>query len=219
MPVHKRTPGLDADDYYVAGSTVRRSARAAEEPTTRRAPDRREERQRRPRREEPTQDTRSRQDRRRAEPTRAYYDPEPATQRLTHAEVNHRTVQRHAWQLAEAERQRREQEARERAEAEAEEARRRQHRVQALFAAVGIVAVLAVAGGIYTLLLRYVQLENMVVEQRALTAQIEDQQRRLEELQVEINMQGDISKIQDYARENLHMDYAKKEDTRVVALP
>ena len=54
---------------------------------------------------------------------------------------------------------------------------------------------------------------------RALTAQIEDQQRRLEELQVEINMQGDISKIQDYARENLHMDYAKKEDTRVVALP
>jgi len=91
--------------------------------------------------------------------------------------------------------------------------------VQALFAAVGIVAVLAVAGGIYTLLLRYVQLENMVVEQRALTAQIEDQQRRLEELQVEINMQGDISKIQDYARENLHMDYAKKEDTRVVALP
>ena len=47
MPVHKRTPGLDADDYYVAGSTVRRSARAAEEPTTRRAPDRREERQRR----------------------------------------------------------------------------------------------------------------------------------------------------------------------------
>ena len=67
MPVHKRTPGLDADDYYVAGSTVRRSARAAEEPTTRRAPDRREERQRRPRREEPTQDTRSRQDRRRAE--------------------------------------------------------------------------------------------------------------------------------------------------------
>ncbi|MGI5883992.1 MAG: cell division protein FtsL [Candidatus Spyradocola sp.] len=218
MPVHKRTPGLDADDYYVAGSTVRRSAHQAEEPMTRRAPDRNRDRQRL-RHEELVRDTRSRQERRRAEPTRAYYEPEPATQRLTHAEVNHRTVQQHAWQRAEAERRRREEEARERAEIEAEEVRRRQHRIQALFAAVGIVVVVAVAAGVYTLLLRYVQLENMVVEQRSLIASIEDQQKRLEELQVEINMQGNISKIQEYARENLHMDYAKKEDTRVINLP
>ena len=59
----------------------------------------------------------------------------------------------------------------------------------------------------------------MIVEQRKLTAEIDDQQKRLEELQVEINRQGNIAQIQDYARQNLNMDYAQKENTRVIALP
>ena len=111
MPVYKRNPGLDADNYYVSGATVRRSARSSvQEPSTRRVPDNRAElfpsrqspaTQRRSaqnanirpqRRPEPLRDTRSFQDRRRADPPRAYYSAEPATQRLTRAEVNHRTV-------------------------------------------------------------------------------------------------------------------------------
>ena len=59
----------------------------------------------------------------------------------------------------------------------------------------------------------------MTVEQRQLQAQIEDQSKRLEELQVEINRQSNISNVQDYARDNLNMDYAQKENTRVVQLP
>lgn len=221
MPVHKRTPGLDAD-YYVSGATVRRGARTTDtEPATRRLSSREELHTRRvsSRHAEPTRDTRSQQDRRRADPPRAYYQAEPSTQRLSRAEVNHRTVQQHAWHRAEAERRRREQEAKERAEAEAEERRRRQHRIQMLFAFAGIFVVVAIAGGIYSLLLRYVQIEQMVVEQRELVAEIEDQTKRLEELQVEINMQGNISQIQDYARENLNMDYAQKENTRMITLP
>ena len=31
MPVYKRNPGLDADNYYVNGATVRRSARSSSE--------------------------------------------------------------------------------------------------------------------------------------------------------------------------------------------
>ena len=53
-------------------------------------------------------------------------------------------------------------------------------------------------------------IEQMIVEQRKLTAEIDDQQKRLEELQVEINRQGNIAQIQDYARQNLNMDYAQK---------
>ena len=97
--------------------------------------------------------------------------------------------------------------------------RRRQHRIQTLFAFVSIVLVVAVAGGIFSLLVRYTQIEQMIVEQRKLTAEIDDQQKRLEELQVEINRQGNIAQIQDYARQNLNMDYAQKENTRVIALP
>ena len=87
MPVYKRNPGLDADNYYVSGATVRRSARSSvQEPSTRRVPDNRAElfpsrqspaTQRRSaqnanirpqRRTEPLRDTRSFQDRRRADP-------------------------------------------------------------------------------------------------------------------------------------------------------
>ena len=84
---------------------------------------------------------------------------------------------------------------------------------------MSIVLVVAVAGGIFSLLVRYTQIEQMIVEQRKLTAEIDDQQKRLEELQVEINRQGNIAQIQDYARQNLNMDYAQKENTRVIALP
>ena len=220
MPVYKRDPNLDAD-YYV---------RREPEPETRRVPNNREEfrslrsspqTQRRPvqRRGEPLRDTRTRQERRRAEPARAYYAPEPETQRLTRAQVNHRTVQQHAWQRVEQERLRRETEARRAAEEPAEQGRRRQQRVHALFALAAILMVLVVAGGIYSLLTRYVRIEQMTVEQRQLQAQIEDQQKRLEELQVEINRQSNISNVQDYARDNLNMDYAQKENTRVVQLP
>ena len=229
MPVYKRDPNLDAD-YYVSSATVRRSVRREPEPETRRVPNNREEfrslrsspqTQRRPvqRRGEPLRDTRTRQERRRAEPARAYYAPEPETQRLTRAQVNHRTVQQHAWQRVEQERLRRETEARRAPEEAAEQRRRRQQRVHALFALAAILMVLVVAGGIYSLLTRYVRIEQMTVEQRQLQAQIEDQQKRLEELQVEINRQSNISNVQDYARDNLNMDYAQKENTRVVQLP
>ena len=86
MPVYKRDPNLDAD-YYVSGTTVRRSVRRDPEPETRRVPNNREElfpsrrnpqtqrgtqTLRRPARpQEPLRDTRSRQERRRAEPARA----------------------------------------------------------------------------------------------------------------------------------------------------
>ena len=113
----------------------------------------------------------------------------------------------------------REQEERQQRENEEEARRRRQHRIQTLFAFVSIVLVVAVAGGIFSLLVRYTQIEQMIVEQRKLTAEIDDQQKRLEELQVEINRQGNIAQIQDYARQNLNMDYAQKENTRVIALP
>ena len=36
---------------------------------------------------------------------------------------------------------------------------------------------------------------------------------------MEINRQSNISNVQDYARDNLNMDYAQKENTRVVQLP
>lgn len=229
MPVYKRDPNLSAE-YYVSGNTVRRSARPYEaEPSTRRVSSREElltrrsgseaTRRRNSRHAEPVQDTRSRQDRRRADPARAYYSAEPETQRLTRAQVNHRTVQQHAWQRAEAERRRREEEARQAAEEAAEQARRRQQRVHMLFAMLAIIAVVVVAGGIYSLLTRYIRIEQMTVQQRQLQAQIEDQQKRLEELQVEINRQGNISQVQDYARDSLNMDYAQKENTRVIALP
>ena len=234
MPVYKRDPNLDAD-YYVSGTTVRRSVRRDPEPETRRVPNNREElfpsrrnpqaqrgtqTLRRPARpQEPLRDTRSRQERRRAEPARAYYTTEPETQRLTRAQVNQRTVQQHAWQRAEEERRRREQERMRAQEEAAEQRRRHQQRVYTLFAFVGLIAVLALAGGVFSLLTRYVAIEQMTVEQRELQAQIEDQSKRLEELQVEINRQSNISAVQDYARDSLNMDYATKENTRVVQLP
>ena len=229
MPVYKRDPNLDAD-YYVSGTTVRRNVRREPEQRTRRVPNNREElfpsrrspqTQRRPaqRQGEPLRDTRTRQERRRAEPARAYYAPEPETQRLTREQVNHRTVQQHAWQRAEQERCRREQEHMRAQEEAAEQRRRHQQRVYTLFAFVGLIAVLALAGGVFSLLTRYVAIEQMTVEQRELQAQIEDQSKRLEELQVEINRQSNISAVQDYARDSLNMDYATKENTRVVQLP
>ena len=252
MPVYKRDPHLDAD-YYVSGTTVRRSVRREPEPETRRVPNNREElfpsrrdpqtqrgtqtrrgtqtqrgsqtrrepqTQRRPARpQEPLRDTRSRQERRRAEPARAYYSPEPEAQRLTRAQVNHRTVQQHAWQRAEQERRRREEELQRQREEAAEQSRRRQQRVHTLFAFMGLIVVLALAGGVFSLLTRYVAIEQMTVEQRELQAKIEDQSRRLEELQVEINRQSNISAVQDYARDSLNMDYATRENTRVVQLP
>ena len=128
-------------------------------------------------------------------------------------------MQQHAWQRAEQERRRREEEAHIAAEEAAEQRRRHQQRVHTLFALMAIVAVVAVAAGVYSLLTRYVRIEQMTVEQRQLQAQIEDQSKRLEELQVEINRQSNISNVQDYARDNLNMDYAQKENTRVVQLP
>ena len=219
MPVHKRSQGLDAD-YYVAGNTVRRASRReapTEEPVTRRAePIRRRDASHRG---EPLRDTRSPQDRRRADPPRAYYAPEPETRRLTREEVNLRTARAHDARRDLDERRRRDAEEEQRRREEAEALRRREHRVRGVFAVLLIGLVSCVGFGFYTLLSRSATLENMLVEQRRISADIEDQQRRLEELEAEINMAGDIGRIQDYARDDLHMDYAKKENTRVVALP
>lgn len=230
MPVRKRTLGLD-DSYYVSGTAVRRKAEPRwEEPATRRVSSNREEllssrveqsyRRRTPARGAgPQRDLRSQQERRRADPTRAHYAPEPETHHLTHEEVNRRTYEQHARRREEEARRRRALAAQERADAEKEAVRRRQHRVQMMFAILGIFVVVLIAGGIFSLLMRYIQIEQMIVTQRKLTAEIEDQQKRLEELHVEINMRGNISQIQDYARENLNMDYAQKDKTRVIALP
>lgn len=239
MTVRKRIEGLDAN-YYISGNTVRRNAQpySRREPTTatRRTVDSRSQlftsnsaaaqqthpqtQRRTVRYTQPVRDTRSQQERRRADPPRAYYAAaQPATQRLTRQEVNHRTVQQHARQRAEQEVMRRQQQMREQADAEAEARRRHQHRVQTLFAFIGIFVVVGIASGIFTLLVRYTNIEQMIVQQRVLTAEIEDQQKRLEELQVEINMQGNISQIQDYAHDQLNMDYAQKENTRMISLP
>ena len=91
--------------------------------------------------------------------------------------------------------------------------------MRAFAAVLAIFLVLTGALGIYTLLNRYIAIDAMTVEQRSLQAQIEDQQKRLEELQVEVNKQSNIAQVQDYARESLNMDYAQKENIRAVVLP
>lgn len=236
MPVYKRDPRVDAQ-YYVSGSTVRSNARnTVQEPATRRFDSRRaaaypqnepmtrragEATQRRNVRpaQQPLQDTRTRQERRRAEPARAYYAPYPEQQRLTRAEVNHRTVQQHAWMRAEAERRRREEEARIAAEEMAEQKRRDAQRINAFVSALVIAGILIFGVGLFVLLYRYTIIDDMTVQQRTLQAQIADQEKRLEELQVEINKQSNIAQVQDYARENLNMDYAQQENIRTVVLP
>ena len=138
---------------------------------------------------------------------------------MTRAEVNHRTVQLHAWQRAQEERRRREEEARIQAEEVAEQRRRAQQRVRAIAAFLVIACVITGALGIFNLLNRYIAIDKMTVDQRALQAEIADQQKRLEELQVEINKQSNIAQVQDYARDSLNMDYAQQDDIRVIALP
>ncbi len=238
MPVYKRDPRLDAQ-YYVSGNTVRRAAPSREdEPETRRASNRdeyfrREERTQRAgqrtqrreeprtqRRQEPLRDTRTRQEQRRAQPARAYYAAQPEFQRMTREEINQRTVQQHhAWQQAAAERRMREEKEKREAEELAEAQRRRQQRVNTLFAAIAILTVVCIAGGIYSVLSRYIRIDAMTVQQRQLQSQIDDQQRRLEELQVEINKQSNIAQVQDYARDNLNMDYVDRDNVRTVQLP
>lgn len=187
------------------------------EQTQRRAPYAAPQTQTRP--QQPLRDTRSRQERRRAEPARAYYTAQPEVQRMTRAEVNHRTVQLHAWQRAQEERRRREEEARIQAEEVAEQRRRAQQRVRAVAAFLVIACVITGALGIFDLLNRYIAIDKMTVTQRSLQAEIDDQQKRLEELQVEINKQSNIAQVQDYARDSLNMDYAQQDDIRVIALP
>ena len=234
MPVYKRDPRVDAQ-YYVSGSAVRSNVRSnAQEPATRRFDSRRvtalpqnepatrrvgTTTQRRPAQQQPLQDTRTRQERRRAEPARAYYAPYPEQQRLTRAEVNHRTVQQHAWMRAEAERRRREEEARIAAEEMAEQKRRDAQRVNAFVSALVIAGILIFGVSLFVLLYRYTLIDDMTVQQRTLQAQIADQEKRLEELQVEINKQSNIAQVQDYARENLNMDYAQQENIRTIVLP
>lgn len=168
---------------------------------------------------EPMRDVRTRQGDRRAEATRAYYT-EMEAQRLAREAQNMRTAQRHRqWQRAAAERRRKEEEARIAAEEMAEQRRRAQQRVRAFAAVLCIVLVLTGAAGIFTLLKRYIAIDSMTVQQRTLQARIEDQRKRLEELQVEVNKQSNIAQVQDYARESLNMDYAQKENIRVIQLP
>ena len=244
--VRKRDPRLDAE-YYVSGNTVRRNVPrnypaqweptqwepTQWEPATRRygreeqVRTRRSESTRRvsaqprnaaARPAQPMREVRPNQNTRRAEATRAYAQAE--AQRIAREEQNMRTLQLHRqWQRAAAERRRREEEARIAAEELAEQRRRSEQRVRAFAAVLAIFLVLTGALGIYTLLNRYIAIDAMTVEQRSLQAQIEDQQKRLEELQVEVNKQSNIAQVQDYARESLNMDYAQKENIRAVVLP
>ena len=168
---------------------------------------------------EPLREVRTRQGQRDAASARAYAAQMEA-QRIEREERNMRTAQQHRqWQRAAAERRRREEEARIAAEELAEQRRRAQQRVRAFAAVLAIVMVLTGAAGIFTLLNRYIAIDKMTGTQRSLQAQIADQQKRLEELQVEVNKQSNIAQVQDYARESLNMDYAQKENIRVIELP
>ena len=197
MPVYKRNPGLDADDY-VSGATVRRSARSSvQEPSTRRVPDNRAElfpsrqspaTQRRSvqnanirpqRRTEPLRDTRSFQDRRRADPPRAYYSrgtrhpaPHPAP-RSTTAPCSSTPSAVRSRSACAASRRSQQRETRKKRAAAVSTASRRcslcEHRAGGR------------RGGRHlSLLVRYTQIEQMIVEQRKLTAEIDNQQKRLE---------------------------------------
>lgn len=239
--LRNRDPRRDAE-YYVSGNTVRRNVPqsrptqwnpAQQEPVTRRfareeqVRTRRSETTRRVQEQprvraayaQPMRDVRANQNNRRAEQTRAYYAQAEA-QRMARDEQNMRTLQLHRqWQRAAAERRQREEEARIAEEEMAEQRRRAQQRMRALAGVLAIVLVLTGALGIYSVLSRYIAIDAMTVQQRSLQAQIEDQQKRLEELQVEVNKQSNIAQVQDYARESLNMDYAQKENIRAIVLP
>jgi len=239
VPVYKRDQSLGGNAYRVSGnlavkpSTERRDNSYQKEKTTRRYPDTRasfftgnavpkEERRgevgfgTRTRTPVPG-DTRSIHDRRRAEPPRAHATLNP---NVTRASLNMDVANLHYRQNLRAERERRKaEEARLAQEQQQEDSRRRQARVFAALAAVGVVCLGILAVALFNLLNASAQLERMTGQQRELEAQIEKKTQVIEELEVKINKQSNLVEIQDYARDYLDMDYANGELVRKVTLP
>ena len=238
MPVYKRDQSLGSNSYRVVGNTAlkpsltRRATSYQQEPSTRRYPDNRaafftgnavpKQESRREvgfgtRTRTPVYgDTRSIHDRRRAEPPRAHLSANP---NATRESINLDLANLHSRQRLRIERERERREAERIAREEQQEAdRRRQARVFAVLASVGAVCLVLMAMALFNLLNASAQLERMTGQQRELEAQIEKKTQVIEELEVKINRQSNLMEIQDYAKENLNMDYAAGDMVRKVSL-
>ena len=239
MPVYKRDQSLGNGNYATMGSMAlkpsaqRRDPSYQKEPVTRRYPDNRasfftgsavpkEERRTEvgfgTRTRTPAYgDTRSIHDRRRAEPPRAHLNANPD---VTRESLNIDLANLHSRQRLRAEQKRQQEEAARAALEEQQElSRRRQSRVFAALASVGVVCLALMAFALFNLLNASAQLERMTSQQRDLEAQIEKKTQVIEELEVKINRQSNLVEIQDYARDNLDMDYAAGDKVRRITLP
>ncbi|MDR2514487.1 MAG: hypothetical protein LBD02_04665 [Christensenellaceae bacterium] len=83
----------------------------------------------------------------------------------------------------------------------------------ALFAALALLGCCS-----FFLLTGQAKVEALLVESHKLSAEIRESERRISELELSLNAQSDVNFIQDYARENLGMDYPNVENVRVIAL-
>jgi len=100
-----------------------------------------------------------------------------------------------------------------------EEQRMERHRKGRRRAAAILVVTLVLAGLSFLLLYRQAQVETLIIDQNNIRSSIKSVTKQLEELQVQLNMKGDIGQIQEYAREQLSMDYPTSENTRTIVLP
>jgi cell division protein FtsL len=70
----------------------------------------------------------------------------------------------------------------------------------------------------FFLLTGQARVEALLVESHKLSAQVRESEKRISELELSLNAQSDVNFIQEYARENLGMDYPSVENTRVISL-
>lgn len=82
-----------------------------------------------------------------------------------------------------------------------------------------VLLVMAIFGVIFGLLYRQISIEQSMVELHKMRTTLATEQKRGEDLRLELSLQHDIARVQAVAREEMNMDYPNVDQTHVVVLP
>ncbi len=151
-------------------------------------------------------------------PERQRIAPSPHIDREWEQE-RERRARRYALERERRLEQERQRQAAEQARAREEAARMERHRQGRRRAAAVICLTVVLAAFTFLLLYRQAQVETRIIYQNSVRSEISSTTKQLEALQVELNMQSNIAEVQQYARDQLGMDYPATEDLRTVTLP
>ncbi len=82
-----------------------------------------------------------------------------------------------------------------------------------------VLTVIVLLAGIFTLLIRQIDIEREIVNLHSLRTTLTEEERHGEELRLQLSLKLDVDNVQRTAKEKLNMDYADVEMTRPVSLP